>query len=261
MVIRSGLPVRGFALLLALLLSAAPVGLADPVWPENTEAQRLLNSYVASVNELLVQQGEMPINSLFEAYASFEVFGITNLPDADVPESVEITVKLFASSINSLELRVSYLPRFPRIAAAFLAALNPASISLDQAIKEPTRRMEKALAAPQNSFQDSVEELNGTVPYVYYGYFPNQYDDGVSWIQMTIIFPMEGFWDGQSYQQGASATKGPLTYDDYDRSYEGYFSEDPYSHYETFTTPTPEPDSAAGNNPLSVPVDIATPEP
>ena len=85
------------------------------------------------------------------------------------------------------------------------------------------------------------------MPYVYYAYYPNQYSDGVDWIQMTIIFPLSGYWDGIGIGKGETATKGPDTYSGADQGYEGYFSRDDYSHYEYFTTPTPEPDSAAGD--------------
>ena len=88
--------------------------------------------------------------------------------------------------------------------------------------------------------------MNGTIPRTYYAYFPNQYRDGNSWMQMTLIFPMAGTWDGDGLVLG---TEGGAAFlepeDEYDPDYEGYFSRDDYTHLETFTTPTPEPDSAA----------------
>ncbi len=237
------------ALLLALVF-AGLLGMgagAEPAWPEETEGQKMLKAYVEIANGFLQEQGEGKINSLFEAYTGFEVFGITSQPDSVIPEGVEITAKLFPTSINSLEVRVNYIPRFPQVAAAFIRALTPESMSMQEALEEPTRKAKRAQNNPEDSFEDEVEELNGTMPYVYYAYYPNQYSDGVDWIQMTIIFPLSGYWDGIGIGKGETATKGPDTYSGADQGYEGYFSRDDYSHYEYFTTPTPEPDSAAGD--------------
>ncbi len=242
---RGGCRITAAALLCTLMaLLLAPAG-AEIAWPENTEGQKMLKRYVETANGFLTEQGEQAINSLFEAYPGFEVFGITDQPNASVPENVEITAKLFADSINTLQLRVSYIPRFARIAAAFIRALNP-EMSMEDALSTPQRRAQKAMDHPADSFEDTVEELNGTVPYIYYAYYPDQYHDGVSWMQMTVVFPMAGYWDGSSVLSGETATKGPDTYSDHAADYEGYYSQDDYSHYEYFTTPTPEPDSAAG---------------
>ncbi len=242
---RGGCRMAAAALLCALMtLLLTPAG-ADIVWPENTEGQKMLKRYVETADGFLLEQGEQAVNSLFEAYPGFEVFGITDQPNAEVPEGVEITAQLFPDSINTLQLRVSYIPRFDRIAAAFIRALNP-DMSMEEALSTPRRRAQKAMDRPEDSFEDEVEELNGTMPYVYYAYYPDQYHDGVSWMQMTIVFPMAGYWDGSSLLTGETATKGPDTYSDHAEDYEGYYSQDDYSHYEFFTTPTPEPDSAAG---------------
>ncbi len=241
---------KGCRLPAAVLLCALMLSLLSPAgalsWPEKTEGQKILKQYVETANGFLQEQGEMPINSLFEAYPGFEVFGITDLPDAELPESVEITATLFPDGINSLQVRVSYVPRFARIAAAFIRALNP-EMTMEEALKTPERRAGKAVDKPENSFEDSIEELNGTVPYIYYAYYPNQYHDGVNWMQMTIVFPMSGYWDGNSPVNGETATKGPDTYSDHAEDYEGYYSQDDYVHYDYFTTPTPEPDSAVND--------------
>ena len=235
---------RGFLLLLIGLLLQGTAS-SEIRWPTETAGQRMLEAYVKQANEFLIQQGEPGINSLFEAYRSFEVFGITDLPEQEIPEQVEITAQLFENSINSLEVRVSDPGRFPRIAASFIRALTPETMSMNDALTVPTQRMQKAAKAPGHSFEDQVESLNGTVPYIYYGYFPNQYNDGRNWLQMTIIFPMEGYWDGMGILSGTQVTRGPDTYSDHSSDYEGYDSEDDYVHYEIFMTPTPEPDSAA----------------
>ena len=218
---------------------------AEIVWPEHTEGQRQLKAYAETADRFLIEQGEPGINSLFEAYESFAVFGITAEPGAAVPDEVEITASLYARSINSLQVRVSSLSRFPRIAAAFLMALDPENMTREEALKTPTNRMQKAAKEPERSFEDQAETLNGTVPYVYYAYYYNQYHDGVSWMQMTIIFPLEGYWNGGALSVGTEVTRAPNTYEEHDADWEGYDSEDNYVHYEIFMTPTPEPDSAA----------------
>ena len=84
-----------------------------------------------------------------------------------------------------------------------------------------------------------VIDLQGSQPRAYFAYYPNQYGDGKSWLQMTLIFARPG-----SEEAGlslADATPAPHA----DEEYEGYFSQDNYSHFEIFATPTPEPDSAA----------------
>ncbi len=238
---------RGMALGLMLCLLIGTAG-GEVSWPENTEGQKILKRYAETANRFLVEQGEAGINSLFEAYPGLAVFGITDLPDAEAPEKVEITARLFPDSINSLEVRVSDFSRFPRIAASFIQALDPEGIRREEALKEPTQRMQRAAKAPESSFEDQVESLNGTVPYIYYAYFPNQYHDGISWLQMTIVFPLEGYWDGSTLITGAEATRGPDTYSDHAADYDGYYSDDDFVHYEIFVSPTPEPDSAAAES-------------
>ena len=240
---------RGAAALCALMILTASWisagARADVAWPENTAGQQRLKAYLETANRFLVEMGEPGLNSLFEAYPGLVIFGITDLPGAEVPEGVEITARLFAASINSLEVRVSDFSRFPRIAAAFLQALSPEEISREEALKVPTERMQKAAKAPGDSFEDPVEELNGTVPYVYYAYYPDQYHDGVNWLQMTVIFPLEGSWDGEEILTGEEETRAPDTWSGLPEEYEGYDPEDDYVHYEVFVSPTPEPDSAA----------------
>ena len=238
---------RAAAAMTAAALLFCGAGLADPAWPENTEGQRALKSYMVWVDTFLREQKEQPVNSLFEAYPAFEVFGITDQPDALLPEGVEITARLTQDAVSSVQVRVSYVPRFSQIAAAFIRALSPETMTMAEAKAEPERRASQAISNPENSFEDAVDELNGTVPRAYYAYYPNQYRDGVNWMQMTLIFPLADSWDGESIGGGAAATRGPDTYSDHADDYEGYYSEDDYSHYEVFSTETPEPDSAAGD--------------
>ena len=240
-----GKPAVLLALAAALVLYLLPAG-ANPVWPEKTEGQAALKRYVERANGFLQAQGELPINSIFEIYPSFAVFGITDQPDMLTPESVEITAKLFADTINSLEIRVSYVPRFPQIAAAFLRALDPEGMTMADALLIPTERAKRAMNHPETSWEDEVEEMNGENPHVYYAYYPNQYRDHVNWIQMTIVFPMGGAWNGGDVLNGENATEAPKTYGENPDDYEGYQPVDEYTHYEFFTTPTPEPGTGEG---------------
>ena len=236
---------RVLALLSAALLLPG-TGAASVAWKDKTPAQKQLKDYITNVNLFLVDREEQEIDTCFEMYDQLAVLGITSVPGAETPEDVEITVKLTYDSINSVQLRVSEAERFPAIASAFLQALYPDSMTAEQALRVPKERTKKALENPENSFEDEVEELNGTSPRTYYAYYPDQYHDGVSWMQMTIIFPLAGYWEGTGVVSGETPTKGPDTYSGNDAEYEGYFSRDDYSHYDIFMTPTPEPDSPAG---------------
>lgn len=239
--------VKRLAVMLAAAVLLLPgISTASGNWKDNTPGQKILREYITDVNTFLIERGEQEVNTCFEMYNQLAVLGITTAPGAETPEGVEITAKLTYDSINSVEVRVSEAARFPVIASAFLQALYPETMTYEEALRVPAERTKKALSNPENSFEDVVEELNGTTPRTYYAYYPDQYHDGISWMQMTIIFPLAGYWEGTSVISGETPTKGPDTYSGNDREYEGYFSEDDYRHYEVFMTPTPEPDSPAG---------------
>jgi hypothetical protein len=238
--------VKRLLALLAAALLLPGMGSASIAWRDKTPGQKFLKEYITYVNSFLVEQGEQEINTCFEMYDQLAVLGITAAPNAEAPEGVEITVKLTYDSINSVELRVNEVERFAGIAAAFIRALYPESMTAEQAIATPAARTKLALSNPENSFVDEVEELNGTTPRTYYAYLPDQYHDGVNWIQLTIIFPLAGFWEGSGIIDGATPTKAPDNTSDHDPEYEGYYSKDDYQHFEYFVTPTPEPDSPAG---------------
>ena len=236
--------VRRLAALAAafLLLPAAAFG--DIAWKQDTGGQRLLRQYVETANAYLLGFGEQPVNSLFEMYTSLAVLGITAQEGAEVPEEVEITFTLSVESLNTLQVRVSRPERFPAVAAAFLLALSP-DMTPEAALKEPQDRARRALQNPDNSFEEPVDDLNGTSSRVYYAYFPDQYHDGVNWIQMTLVFPLPEYWNSGEMMNGDTATPAPKLPEDADPEFEGYESRDDYSHLEVFTTETPEPDSAA----------------
>ncbi len=247
MVKKNALPRVMLVLMLALLTTLLPAAgsLADLAWKLNTPAQNTLKAYVEQANQFLITEGEQPVNSLFEMYEKLAVLGITTRDGAEEPEDVEITVSLLYNTINHLQLRVSDPDRFPVIAGAFLWALNPGRETRESVLSVPTQKANQVRKNPQTSFEDPVEELNGTQPRVYYAYFPNQYHDGVGWLQMTIIFPLEGTWDGNGIRTVVTETRAPDTYSGNDANYDGFFSRDDYTHYEVFVTATPEPDSAA----------------
>lgn len=230
----------------AVLLLIPAIAAAALKWREDSPAMTVLKEYTEQANQLLTQAGESPVNSLFSNYPAETVMGITMEDNAEIPESVEITVRCYYDSMDLLQLRVSDPDRFPAIAAAFIKALYGDRMTWEDALRTPAERAKKAKSNPGNSFEEPVEEMNGTIPRTYYAYFPNQYRDGVNWLQMTLIFPMAGTWDGEGMVLGTEeGQEFLLPEDEYDPDYEGYQSKDDYTHLETFTTPTPEPDSAA----------------
>ena len=233
--------------MLALILLTGN-SFADLKWKENTPGQKILKTYITHVNEFLAENGELEINHIFEQYDQIAELGITTMPDAEMPESVTVTVYLYYNSLHYLLLRVDDAARFPRIAAAFRRALNPNTMSKEESLETPTARSRKALQNPADSFEDEVEEekLNGVSPREFYAYYPNQYHDNVNWMQLLIIFPLEGYWDEESGIISSETEEDkPYRESDQDAGYDGYYSKDDYEHFETFVTPTPEPDSAA----------------
>ena len=240
--------VKRIAAALAAILLLPSAALAALQWREDTPAMKMLKTFTEKVNQLLTEAGEQPINSLFANFPAESVMGITAEDDAEVPENVEITVESVYDNLCTLQLRVCDLERFPVIAAAIIRALYGEAITQEEAISIPRERTRKALGNPQNSFEEPVDEMQGTMPRVYYKYEPNPYRDGINWLQMTLIFPIAGAWDGEGLIVGTEDGQGQPPPDDADPEYEGYFSTDDYTHLEVFTTATPEPGSAAAEN-------------
>ena len=79
---------------IALLLIPA-AALASLGWREDTPAMTTLKKYTENVNRLLTENGEQPVNSLFSNYPTETVMGITTEDNAEIPEGVEITVKIW----------------------------------------------------------------------------------------------------------------------------------------------------------------------
>ena len=239
--------VRRIIWLITAMLLLPVIALSGTKWRKDTEAQIVLKEYTDRMNDLLTEHGESPVNTLFELFPGFAVMGITMEDDAEIPENVEITVNLTSDSLNNLQLRVSEIYRFPVIAAAAIKALYGESMTWEDALRIPSERAKKAAENPSNSFEEPVEEMNGTMPRTYYAFYPDQYHDKTDWIQMTLIFPIAGTWDGEGLILGTEDEykTSMLPEEEADPDYDGFFSKDDYSHLEVFTTATPEPDSAA----------------
>ena len=225
-------------LVCALLLPVA--AMAELTWPANlTAGQAELKAYIELVNQNQSLQSRGWVNSLFECYPTFATMGMTILDMAEIPEGVELTFTMEGDHLDTLQLRVDDPTRFAALAASCIQAASPDVTTLEEALKDPTYHANKAIEAPANSFEDTVDTLNGPAPRVYYAYYPNQYRDGVNWLQMTLIFPLPGYGDA-----AVAATQTPPPADP-TLEYEGY-DYDGGTHLEIFTTPTPEPDSPAG---------------
>ena len=231
-------------MIITALILIPVIAMAGMQWRDDTPALKILKNYTEAINKLLTEAGEQPINSLFSCFPAETVMGITAEDNAEIPEGVEITVELYYETLNSLQLRVSDPDRFPAIAAAILRALYGESMTQEDAISIPSERAKKAKKAPDSSFEEPVDDMNGNMPRVYYAYKPNEYHDGVNWLQMTLIFPLAGEWDGEGLILGTEEGQEYVP-EDADPDYEGYRQADDYTHLEVFSTATPEPDSAA----------------
>lgn len=229
---------------LAVILSAA-AAFAELPWPQKmTQGQLELQSYIGRVNANLASQGYPQVNSLFECYPFNASLGATGMDDAEIPEGVELTFTLYGDTLNTLVLRVNNASTFATYAAACIQAASPHTTSLKDAQKAPDAHVKKVYKDANTTIEDQVDVLNGPSPRTYYAYYPNQYHDGTSWLQMTLVFPLAGY--GES---AVEATPAPPAAPNTDNVEDGgyYFSDDDYTHFEIFVTPTPEPDSAVYN--------------
>ena len=227
------------SLLLCLLMMTSAS--AEIQWPAAmTSGQAALRNYVDTVNLTLAQQGAGVIDMQYELYTAFASLGMDG---ADAPETVEMYFQLGDGGLHSLTLRLCDADRFEKVASACLAAASSA-ISLESARSlvagyADVMRKDKASDDMTHSFEEPVNELQSDQPRAYFAYYPNQFGDGNSWLQMTLIFARPGSEDAPLGL--AAATPAPNA----DEEYEGYFSKDNYNHFEVFASPTPEPDSAA----------------
>ena len=226
-------------LLCLLMLTSAS---AEIQWPAAmTSGQAALRNYVDTVNLTLAQQGAGVIDMQYELYTAFASLGMDG---ADAPETVEMYFQLGDGGLHSLTLRLCDADRFEKVASACLAAASSA-ISLESARSlvagyADVMRKDKATDDMTHSFEEPVNELQSDQPRAYFAYYPNQFGDGNSWLQMTLIFALPG--SAVNDLAVAGLTPPPPTED---VEYEGFFAQDNFNHLEIFTTPTPEPDSAA----------------
>ena len=228
------------SLLLCLLMMTSAS--AEIQWPAAmTSGQAALRNYVDNVNLTLAQQGAGVIDMQYELYTAFASLGMDG---ADAPETVEMYFQLGDGGLHSLTLRLCDADRFEKVASACLAAASSA-ISLESARSlvagyADVMRKDKATDDMTHSFEEPVNELQSDQPRAYFAYYPNQFGDGNSWLQMTLIFARPG--SAVNDLAVAGLTPPPPTED---VEYEGFFAQDNFNHLEIFTTPTPEPDSAA----------------
>ena len=228
------------SLLLCLLMLTSTS--AEIQWPAAmSSGQAALRNYVDTVNLTLAQQGAGVIDMQYELYTAFASLGMDG---ADAPETVEMYFQLGDGGLHSLTLRLCDADRFEKVASACLAAASSA-ISLESARSlvagyADVMRKDKASDDMTHSFEEPVNELQSDQPRAYFAYYPNQFGDGNSWLQMTLIFARPG--SAVNDLAVAGLTPPPPTED---VEYEGFFAQDNFNHLEIFTTPTPEPDSAA----------------
>ena len=226
---------RLWTLLCALLLLPAAV-LAELTWPEGaTGGQQALQAYIARVNDNLAQLGSRQVNSIFEYYEGFAVLGVTDQGMAEVPEGVELTFTMNEDSLSQLQLRVNDPACFAALAASCIQAASPEATTLQDAMNTPAGHAARAQSEPANSYEEQIITGPGDAPRTYYAYYPNQYRDGVNWLQLTLIFPRS---DAQAAAAIGAVTPAPA---DPEQEYEGT-GYDGGIHLEVFVTPTPEPD-------------------
>lgn len=234
------------ALLLYFLMMTT--ALAEIAWPDGlTAGQAALRAYVESVNLVLAENDGGTIDMQYELYTTFASMGMDG---AETPDLVEMYFLLGEDGLHSLTLRICNADQFEQVAAACMHASSPDAIPLEEAKKLAAsyaavlrKDAENARNNPEDAmthaFEEEVNDLQGSQPRAYFAYYPNQYGGSKHWLQMTLIFARPGSNGGLSV---AGSTPAPDTGDE---EYEGYFSQDNYTHLEVFATPTPEPDSAA----------------
>ena len=244
---------RFFRRLSGLLLALLPAALAagELAWPGTlTPGQASLRAYMEEVNVALSIQGEGAINSLFELYPSLAVLGITGAEMAEAPEGVELTFTLSEDRLESLELRVNEPERVAVIAGCCIQAAS-GELSAAQAMEGPQAYVRRVKKSPLTGFEEPVVTGAGAQLRTYYAYYPDQYRDGVSWLQLTLIF-------GAQPEAEAMVTPVPDASGEYlvlDQGAEdGHYSDygHPYdgeNHFDVFLTPTPEPDPFGEGSP------------
>ena len=217
------------------------------VWPQMPTAnESRLIFYIDSVNLVLDQLKGDQINSVFECYDSFASLGVTAVSDADSCEQVEVIVQMSRGSIDYLQLEVSDFSNFATLCAALTSVAAGDSANARNYLKEPEAYVKRVQKSPQTSFEDTVIYDRGDQARTYYAYEPDAYGDGRNCLIMTLIFPRDS-----AVNEGALHTPEPTRVPE--SELDGTDDEGDYTpydegiHFEVFVTPTPEPDSAAGD--------------
>ena len=240
-------PRRRLLLFLILLcLTVRPAG-SEMLWDESAfERAPAAETYVKQVNLSLLRAGVPQINTLFECYETFAVLGITQAPQAENVEDIEITLFLESGKIRKAELHLCDQASFVILAAAMtaIASGEAPDVSLKSFMDYPEKFAKTIQQDPLRSIECTVDEMQGDTVRVYCAYTPNEYGDGTAWITYTLIFPRETEEKIGSFVTPPPETEKEIIRDgtDDDGDYAPY---DEGTHLEIFVTPTPEPDSAA----------------
>lgn len=231
---------RLLPLLLLLTILCLPAS-AELSWPSSLNpAQERLQTYISQVNDILISQGARPLNQLFELYSGFALLAVTTDENAEIPEDVELSVTMDDVSPELLTLRVSNPDTFVPLAAACIQAAAP-SLTWAEAKKDPEDYARRVNKSPEDSFSADVLTLRGLSLRAYYAYAPNEYHDGVNWMTMTLVFPLESEDASGGY---VSYTPPPafIPGSDDSKEYDGYVVGDDYVHFEVIVTETPNPE-------------------
>ncbi len=207
-----------------------------------------LKEYVSRVNDDLLQAGAGQLAPCYELYPTFASLGLNS---AELPEHAEITVTMNDGGIVSLVLRMDSTSSFAQIGGALVHETSPDVISLDSAVAAVQSYVLRAQTLNDGgnaaSFEETVSELQGSQTRIYGAYYLNQYGDGISWIQLTIIFPLAGSEGGLLTVETVVPTEEPDNSTGEGDEISGYYPYDGFqdNHLEVFPSDTPEPDSAA----------------
>ena len=231
---------------LMLLICLLPLSACALIWPsDQTRNITLLQSYIEQVNEALDKVGGTRINSVFECYDTFATLGVTLMSDSDSPEKTEIVVSMGQMGLDHLEISTSDINGFAELCAALTAVAAREGDQVKKYLGDPSAYVSRVKKNPLTSFSDTVHYEKGSSVRVYFAYEPNEYGDGQNYLSMTLVFPRE-----LDALAGIDVTPVPTTatqavFDGSDDAGD-YVPYDEGTHLEVFVTPTPEPDSAAG---------------
>lgn len=230
------------ALLLGLLMITA-AALADIAWPDGlTAGQQQLKDYIGRVNAALAVSGGGQIDVLHWLSPGMADLGMDGLelpddPFAEYDPPAEISVILGDEGLHSIVLRMQDPDRFALVAAACIHAASPTAVTPASASAIASAYAGSIKAAPNQGFEEAVNDIQSAQPRAYFAYYPDQYKDEHNWLQLTLIFARPGSPDALVIVP--ATTPAPQVTDGV------WLSDDNYTHLELFPNPTPEPDSAA----------------